>query len=50
MTDQYRVLSGKYRDQIVTVVKRNGSAVKVATIGVPLAVFWIARKRLEAVE
>ena len=48
MNGQYRVLAGKYRDQIVTVVKRNGSAVKVATIGVPIAVFWIARKNLEA--
>ena len=50
MNGQYRVLAGKYRDQIVTIVKRNGSTVQVATIGVPVAVFWIARKRLEAVE
>lgn len=46
---QYRVIAGKYRDQIVSIVKRNGSTVQVATIGVPVAVFWIARKRLEAV-
>lgn len=49
MTDQYRVLSGRYRDQIVTIVKRNGSAVQVCTVGVPVAVFWIARKNIEAV-
>lgn len=49
MTDQYRVLSGRYRDQIVTIVKRNGSAVQVCTVGVPVAVFWVSRKRLEAV-
>jgi hypothetical protein len=47
---KYRVLSGRYRDQIVTIVRRNGSAVQVATIGVPVAVFWVARKQLEAVE
>lgn len=47
---KYRVLSGRYRDQIVTIVRRNGSAVQVATIGVPVAVFWVALKRLEAVE
>ena len=47
---QYRVIAGKYRDQIVTIVRRNGSAVQVATVGVPVAVFWVSRKRLEAVE
>lgn len=47
---KYRVLSGRYRDQIVTIVRRNGSAVQVATIGAPVAVFWVSRKRLEAVE
>lgn len=46
---KYRVLSGRYRDQIVTIVKRNGSAVQVCTVGVPVAVFWTQRKRLEAV-
>ena len=46
---QYRVLSGRYRDQIVTIVKRNGSTVQVCTVGVPVAVFWIARKNIEAV-
>lgn len=46
---KYRVLSGRYRDQIVTIVRRNGSAVQVCTVGVPVAVFWIARKNLEAV-
>ena len=46
---QYRVIAGKYRDQIVSIVRRNGSAVQVCTVGVPVAVFWIARKRLEAV-
>lgn len=46
---KYRVLSGRYRDQLVTIVKRNGSAVRVATIGAPVAVFWIARKNIEAV-
>lgn len=50
MTDCYRVLAGKYRDQIVTIVRRNGSAVQVCTVGVPVAVFWVARKQLEAVE
>lgn len=50
MTDQYRVLSGRYRDQIVTIVRRNGSAVQVATVGVPVAVFWTARKNLEAIQ
>lgn len=47
---KYRVLSGKYRDQIVSIVRRNGSAVQVCTVGVPVAVFWVSRKRLEAVE
>lgn len=47
---KYRVLSGRYRDQIVTIVRRNGSTVQVCTVGVPVAVFWIARKRLEAVQ
>lgn len=47
---KYRVLSGRYRDQIVTIVRRNGSAVQVATVGVPVAVFWVARKQLEVVE
>ena len=46
---KYRVLSGKYRDQIVSIVRRNGSTVQVCTVGVPVAVFWVARKRLEAV-
>ena len=46
---QYRAIAGKYRDQIVSIVRRNGSAVQVCTVGVPVAVFWIARKRLEAV-
>ncbi len=46
---KYRVLSGRYRDQIVTIVRRNGSAVQVATVGVPVAVFWARRKNLEAV-
>lgn len=50
MTDQYRVLSGRYRDQIVTILRKNGSAVQVCTVGVPVAVFWVSRKRLEAVE
>ena len=47
---KYRVLSGRYRDQIVTIVRRNGSTVQVCTVGVPVAVFWVSRKRLEAVE
>ena len=47
---KYRVLSGKYRDQIVTIVRRNGSTVQVCTVGVPVAVFWVARKQLEAVQ
>ena len=47
---QYRVIAGKYRDQIVTIVRRNGSAVQVATVGVPVAVFWARRKNLEAVQ
>lgn len=46
---KYRVLSGRWKGQIVSIVKRNGSAVQVATVGVPVAMFWIARKRLEAV-
>lgn len=50
MSDKYRVLSGKYRDQIVSIVRRNGSAVQVCTVGVPVAVFWVARKNLGAVE
>lgn len=50
MTDQYRVLSGRYRDQIVTIVRRNGSTVQVCTVGVPVAVFWVAKKNLEAIE
>lgn len=47
---KYRVLSGRYRDQIVSIVRRNGSAVQVATIGVPVAVFWTSKKNLEAVQ
>ena len=49
MNGRYRVLSGRHRDQIVTIVRRNGSTVRVCTVGVPVAVFWIARKRLEAI-
>lgn len=45
---KYRVLRGKYRDQIVTIVRRNGSAVQVCTVGVPVAVCWTRRKNLEA--
>lgn len=32
MSDKYRVLAGKYRDQTVTIVRRNGSTVQVATV------------------
>lgn len=46
---KYRVLRGKYRDQIVAITKRNGSAVQVATVGVPVAVFWTTRTNLEPV-
>lgn len=50
MSDKYRVLSGKYRDQIVTILRKNGFTVQVCTVGVPVAVFWTRRKNLEVVQ
>ena len=44
---QYRVLRGRYAGQIVAIVKRNGSAVQVATVGVPVITFWTGRANLE---
>jgi len=47
---QYRVLRGRYAGQIVAIVKRNGSAVRVATIGVPALEFWTGKNNLEATD
>lgn len=44
------MLAGRWKDQIVTIVRRNGSTVQVCTVGVPVAVFWVAKKNLEAIE
>lgn len=46
---QYRVLRGRYAGQIVAIVKRNGSAVRVALVGVPADEFWTQWKYLEPV-
>lgn len=43
---QYRVRCGRYAGQIVAIVKRNGSAVRVATIGVPAVEFWTGKNNL----
>ena len=43
---KYRVLRGRYAGQIVAIVKRNGSAVRVATIGVPAVEFWTGKNNL----
>lgn len=46
---QYRVLRGRYAGQIVAIVKRNGSAVRVALVGVPADEFWTPKANLEPV-
>lgn len=46
---KYTVLRGKYRDQIVAIVRRNGSAVLVATVGVPAQTFWTSKNNLEPI-
>lgn len=43
----FRVLRGKHAGQVVGIVKRNGSAVQVATVGVPVITFWTGRANLE---
>jgi hypothetical protein len=47
---KYRVLRGRYAGQLVAIVKKNGSAVRVATIGVPAVEFWTVRTNLEPVQ
>jgi len=47
---QYRVLRGRYAGQIVAIVKRNGSAVRVALVGVPADEWWTSKNNLEATD
>ena len=47
---KYRVVAGKHAGQIVTIKTKNGSAVRVVTVGVPLVEFWTAKTNLEPAE